>query len=1155
MEALLVLLALYLFAVLVVLPIWTLINVGRNTDQTEVLRGRVSTLENEVNLLRTALKNLPAAPAPAPTPEAPAAFTPTVVAAAAATPPSIATPLTAPAIPEATEPPPLPDQPTQLGGLPVFTVAAAAPVPVAFEDDAPPPIIPPLHIAAAAPPPPPPPVYTPPPPTPSWTDSINWEQFMGAKLFAWLGGLALFLGVAYFVKFSIDQGWISNELRVAIGFVFGAGLVVGGLKIPRVKYAITAQTLIAAGIVSLYAVTVMCGKDHYHFLETGPMFLLMALITTTAFVLAVRLEAQVVAILGILGGFLTPWLLSTGVDNPGGLFGYLALLDIGLVAVALHRQWFYLVPLGATGTVIMMVGWAGRFYAPEKTTTAMTICLGFCALFIGAAEVARRLGRDSRLLAQSAIALPAVAFCFAWFFLGGPAAAARTELFFGFVLLISLGVFFLAWREALGGLVAGAGAVSAVLMVRWAANTFSAEQTPVVVAVCLGFSVLYFIVYLLARRFGRASPSVLWSAVGLPAVALGFAYFLMAHPEVGARPGLMFSFILVSDGLLLALAWLDDRLSRLHLLAGLVVFALLSFWTAEHLSDDLLPWALAAYLAFAALHTVFPLLLERHRPAASPTWWSQLFPPLTLLLMLFPIYRLESVSFLIWPAILLVDVLAIVLAVLSASLAAVGAVLVLTLLATGLCLFRVPVDLGFSPGLLIVIGGFATFFFAASLWLARKLGDQLPAGDQKFASVFGDARAQLPAFASLLPFLLLIMACARLAVPDPSAVFGLGLLLVVLTLGLARLLVIEWLPVCALAGVAALQYAWHARHFNPADAGLPLVWHVAFYAVFAAYPFVFRRDFSRLTGPWAVAALSGVGHFWVVYQTIKAGWPGSADVLGAVPAMFVLAPLGSLVAVLRAEPADNPKRLNQLAWFGAVALFFVTLIFPIQFERQWLTVAWALEGAALLWLFHRVPHPGLQAVGAILLFTASVRLTLNPAVLKYHVRGDIPILNWYLYAYGLVSASSFIGAYLMAPPRARVIGIDAPPFFNSQGTVLAFILLNIEITDYFTAPGARSLAFQFSGNFARDMSYTIGWALFALALLGAGIWKLSRKTRYAAIVLLSIALLKLFVHDLFHIETIYKIGALMAVAVIAILASFAYQRFLPSNEKNPPPQP
>src|SRR5258708_6459089 len=58
---------------------------------------------------------------------------------------------------------------------------------------------------------------------------IDWEQFMGAKLFAWIGGLALFLGIAFFVKYSFGDNFIAPELRVAIGVVVCAGLFVGGV--------------------------------------------------------------------------------------------------------------------------------------------------------------------------------------------------------------------------------------------------------------------------------------------------------------------------------------------------------------------------------------------------------------------------------------------------------------------------------------------------------------------------------------------------------------------------------------------------------------------------------------------------------------------------------------------------------------------------------------------------------------------------------------------------------------------------------------------------------------------------------------------------------------------------------------------------------------
>lgn len=157
---------------------------------------------------------------------------------------------------------------------------------------------------------------------------INWEQFMGAKMFAWIGGLALFLGVGFFVKYSFEHNLVPPEVRVAIGFVVGLALLIGGLLLKRKENVVTAQTLCATGILILYAVTFAC-RAFYHFSFFGlvPTFALMTLITVAAFLLAVRMNALVVAVLGIAGGFLTPILLSTGQDNPLALFGYIALVS------------------------------------------------------------------------------------------------------------------------------------------------------------------------------------------------------------------------------------------------------------------------------------------------------------------------------------------------------------------------------------------------------------------------------------------------------------------------------------------------------------------------------------------------------------------------------------------------------------------------------------------------------------------------------------------------------------------------------------------------------------------------------------------------------------------------------------------------------------
>src|SRR5436305_2910410 len=276
---------------------------------------------------------------------------------------------------------------------------------------------------------------------------INWEQFMGAKLFAWIGGLALFLGVAFFVKYSFEHNLISPELRVAIGFVVGTTLVIGGLLLRRKENAVTAQTLCATGILVLYAVTFAC-RGYYHFAFFGliPTFLLMTLITAVAFLLSVRLNAIIVAVLGIAGGFLTPILLSTNQDNPLGLFGYIALLDIGLLGLAQRQRWNALPILGAIGTALMQFAWVRAFFVPEKYFAGnrvlifMTVFVGFQALFLAAAAWAKRTDKANTTLSACAIGLAAVAMFSAFYLLGFHAVAHRPALYFTYLFVIDLGL-------------------------------------------------------------------------------------------------------------------------------------------------------------------------------------------------------------------------------------------------------------------------------------------------------------------------------------------------------------------------------------------------------------------------------------------------------------------------------------------------------------------------------------------------------------------------------------------------------------------------------------------------------------------------------------------------------------------------------------------
>lgn len=983
-----------------VMPIIALVTANQARRRTEALDAEIQAMkEREARLIRRI--------------EALEKTSPSQTTSAAAV-PSASAPATAAA------PPPL--EPAFVApGPELVRVQIPTPAPAVRPPDLQPPVTVPAII--------PPNLRPPAPPSPRAVPApgISLEQFMGAKLFAWVGGLALFLGIVFFVKLSIERGWISAELRTAIGFVMGAALVSAGVVVQRHRaYATLAHTLCATGIVVLYGVS-FAAHALYHippFHHALVTFGMMALITATAFLLAVRMEAQVVAVLGMLGGFLTPILCSTGHDNPGGLFGYIALLDVGVLAVARNKRWLHLTALAAVGTIFMQAGWMVKFFHSSHyamgaaTWVPVSVFLGFAVLFALAAWWSRRREDDDAFPAAAALALCGSALFAAFVFLG----------------------------------------------------------------------------------FGA----------------------------IAERPVLLYSFVLGINLVVMCLVWLQPRMAKAHAVVVTLTFVHLSAWTVSQLSTALLSQALGIYLAFGLIHTAYAVLWHRRSTLVAPfIGW---MPVITLLLLLLPVLCLDSVSLLLWPAILLVDLLIIGLAVLSGALLPVLAALFLTLLTAGAWLFHLPAHAAGGLGqFLVVLGGFAVLFGGTGSFLARKVPTA------PFASL-------LPVSSAVLPFALLIMATLHLGVADPSPVFGLGLLLTLFLLGLVRISGITVLAPTALGCVLALEWVWHGQSFSAERAVTPLLWYASFYVLFTVFPLVFAQLLAARRLPWIASAAAGLGTFGLVYRAVGLAWPN--EMMGLLPAAFAIAPMLCLMFVLKQHAAENPARLTQLAWFGGVALFFITLIFPVQFEKQWITIGWALEGAALCWLFLRVPHPGLRATGVVLLSAAFVRLALNPAVLHYQVRGGTALLNWELYAYSLCALALFAAARWLAPPHHGWGKINLRGLFCAFGGILLFLLLNIEIADAFTPAGERAITFDFDGSFARDMTYTIAWALYALVLLVIGIWRRNAPTRYACIGLLAIALLKLFLHDLASIESIYRIGALMVVAVIALVASFLYQRFL-----------
>ena len=116
-----------------------------------------------------------------------------------------------------------------------------------------------------------------------------------------------------------------------------------------------------------------------------------------------------------------------------------------------------------------------------------------------------------------------------------------------------------------------------------------------------------------------------------------------------------------------------------------------------------------------------------------------------------------------------------------------------------------------------------------------------------------------------------------------------------------------------------------------------------------------------------IVAGTAAGYFWAVYITLEAWRP----ILEA-PVALALAILYTIVAGVyrRRVPGDDAT----VGVLIGVACVFVTLAIPLALKGPWITLAWAAEGAVLLWLAPRVATPVAAWGGTAALILAMLRV-------------------------------------------------------------------------------------------------------------------------------------------------------------------------------------
>jgi len=1243
------LLALLLVAFPYIAAIVNWLRVGdlrRRIDELEdVTRQQQAALTTITQRLRDVTAQAATTAAASPPPQAPRAQPAAHVAAERPAQPPVS------AKPPAPVPPSVP--PSQPAAAPVTKPPAAAPpapAPVtrpAVTSTALPPVVTPApsardHVAATAhvrppiePPASSPPALLPPPPP------FDWERVVGVKMFSAVAGVALVLAAVFFLRYSIDHGWLAPPIRVAIGVLTGiALLILCDLRAAR-KYPVTANALDAAAIAILFA-TFFAAHALWHLIPAAAAFALLALVTAVAVLLSIRRNSLFIALLGLLGGFATPMLLSTGENRPISLFAYLLLLNIGLAWVAARRRWRLLTLISLAFTTFYQWGWAISFLTASQLPIAMGIFLVFAVTgFASTIFSAPAMSSDgAATVSRTGLAAAAMPLLFAAYLAAVPAYGGQPAVLFGFLLIVNAGLLAVTlWRRDQWPHTLGAAAV-VVVFATWLSVSYTHGAEAIAIAFTAVFVLFFALAPQLARRLGRPLEGLAARAVfAAPILLYVFTAIVRIDPAAGS-PLVVFAPMIALLGVITWQSFVRREFALYYLAAFFGVVAEAA-WSASRLTSLNLRAAVLTYTAFAALYIGVPVIARRSRIVMIPRWGGGAVLIASLLLLLYLAAGAHAAAGL-WGLAFLVAILNAGLFVESAAgelpalsvvgggvswlvlavwwenaAAAVGllpsllflVMLTLTMLVGHAWSHRQarsrsdfdPSRFGFRQGAYLGLLGHLFLFFTAidpdwsippwplfgalavmtlaltTTSLAVSSAELHAAGAAAAAIVlFAWARVAGAPWSPTMVIAAEIVAAYALAwfvamrkrgswlLPAAGAIWTLFMANLTLGEASAAATPVPW-PIIAIAATVNValifgcvwsaqwdwvapaavlaawwvQLSWHDQHLRAIDWSSSFGIALVLYVAFVGYPAVLGRRARASRDPYNTAIAGSVFFFFAARSALVQG--GYDLFVGAVPVVegAVIALL--LRQLLQIEPSGS-RDLGRLALVAGAALAFITVAIPLQLHNQWITIGWALEGAALAWLYRRVPHRGLLYWSFALLAVVFARLALNPAIFVYEPRG-LRVFNWYLYAYAICAAAMFVAAWWLSATDDRILSLPrASQLLPTAAVILLFLLLNIEIADFYAT--GREITFRFGVTLAQDLTYTIGWLLFGMLLLTGGIYLHKQPARVAAVALIAITAFKAFLYDMGSLGGLYRVGSLVGLALSLSLVALALQKFV-----------
>jgi len=194
-------------------------------------------------------------------------------------------------------------------------------------------------------------------------EAAGLEQRIGTRWVLIAGVVTVIFAVGFFLKYAYESQWIGPWGRVLIAGLGGLVALALGEVTRRRGYDFVAKGVTALGFAILYA-TMFAAHRSYELIGSASAYVLAVGVTVAAMLYAVVLDEVVVALLSLVGGYVTPLVLSTGRNLPSFLFAYVLILSTGAMLCAYRRKWSIVNILAFLGTYVLYTAWFEKFYRP-----------------------------------------------------------------------------------------------------------------------------------------------------------------------------------------------------------------------------------------------------------------------------------------------------------------------------------------------------------------------------------------------------------------------------------------------------------------------------------------------------------------------------------------------------------------------------------------------------------------------------------------------------------------------------------------------------------------------------------------------------------------------------------------------------------------------